>query len=84
MPAVVTSQAGSAAEPQGIAIVHADQRSVGKLTAGNTRRVEPCAKCQCQGKENVASSHSPPFFRGRKVREKDGVWEFATLSFPCY
>jgi len=45
-PAVVTPQAGSAAGPEWLAIVHADQRSVGKLTASGTRRVKLGAKCQ--------------------------------------
>ena len=43
---VATPRAGSAAESKRIAIVHADQRSVGKLTANDTRRVELGAKCQ--------------------------------------
>lgn len=41
-----TSRVGSATEPEGIAIVHADQRSVGKLTASNPRRGKLGAKCQ--------------------------------------
>jgi hypothetical protein len=46
MPAVVTPAAGSAAGPERLAIVHADRRSVGKLTASETRRVMLGAKCQ--------------------------------------
>ncbi len=52
---------GSAAGPERDAIVHADQRSVGKLTASNARRVKLGAKCQCSGKESVASSQAPSF-----------------------
>lgn len=52
---------GSAAGPERDAIVHADRRSVGKLTASNTRRVKLGAKCQCSGKESVASSQAPSF-----------------------
>jgi hypothetical protein len=38
--------AGSAAGPERFATVRAGRRSVGKLTAGDTRRVKPSAKCQ--------------------------------------
>jgi alcohol dehydrogenase class IV len=40
------TEAGSAAESKRLAIVHADQHSVGKLTANDTRRVKLGAKCQ--------------------------------------
>ena len=42
---VLALSTGSAAGPERNAIVHADQRSVGKLTASNTRRVKLGAKC---------------------------------------
>ena len=60
---VLALSTGSAAGPERNAIVHADQRSVGKLTASNTRRVKLGAKCQCSGKESVASSHTSPFIK---------------------
>jgi hypothetical protein len=46
---------------RGQAIVLANQRSVGELTAKTTRRVELGAKCQQSGKESVANSQSPTF-----------------------
>jgi len=68
-PVVVTPQAGSATGPQRIACVHAVRRSVGELTASDTRRVWLGAKWQYSGKESVANSHAPPFFRDREVSE---------------
>ena len=62
--------AGSAAGSKRLAIVHADRRSVGKLTACGTRRVRRGAKCQCSGKESVASSQPPSFSQDRKVRRR--------------
>jgi hypothetical protein len=43
---VVTPSAGSAAGPEGLQSFMQDQRSVGKLTASDTRRVKLGAKCQ--------------------------------------
>ena len=38
--------AGSAAEPERFATVRVNRRGVGKLAAGDTRRVNPSAQCQ--------------------------------------
>ena len=80
--AVETLLAGSAAGPKWIASVHANQRSVGKLTASDTRRVKLGAKCQWSGKENVASSQTPSF-SGPRGRGKDIIDQHVSSKRPA-